>query len=399
MAGLLENTKVLEIADDKGAYCGKILADLGAEVLKVEKPGGDDTRKIPPFKGDIPHPEGSLYFAYYNTNKKSITLNIETKNGQEIFKQLARSCDVIIETFLPGKMKKLGMDYQNLKRANPGLIMVSITGFGQTGPYKSYLANEIIGFAMSGVMYECGDPTNPPTKSPGQLTIDLASTYAAAGVLIALFNRLSTKRGCHIDVSLQEVGAMTSYGPHISLYDLDGRLIERGGQRQLGDPAFGIYSCKDGHVHIGVWSPRQWKSLMAMMGNPEVLLDALWEDRLFRQDNRDVVESLIMDFTKSLTKAGLFDLGQSYGVPCAPIHTIAEFVDHPQIKAREYFIDLIHPYLGKIKYSSAPYRMSGKPWKPKRAAPLIGRHNKEIYTKQLGYSPKELGALRESGII
>jgi crotonobetainyl-CoA:carnitine CoA-transferase CaiB-like acyl-CoA transferase len=399
MIGLLENLKVLEIADSKGIYCGKILADLGAQVLKVEKPDGDESRKIGPFKGDIPHPEGSLYFAYYNTNKKSITLNIETKKGQEIFKKLARSCDVVIETFLPGKMKKLGLDYQNLKRINTGIIMVSITGFGQTGPYKSYLANEIIGFAMSGVMYECGDPTNPPTKSPGQLTIDSASTYAAAGVLSALFNRLSTKRGCHIDVSIQEVGAITSYGPHISLYDLDGRFIERGGQRQLGDPAFGIYSCKDGHVHIGVWSPRQWKSLMAMMGNPEVLSDELWEDRLFRQDNRDVVESLIMDFTNSLTKSELFDLGQSHGVPCAPIHTIAEFVNHPQIKARGYFIDLIHPYLGKIEYPRAPYRMSGKQWRPRRAAPMIGQHNKEIYTKQLKYSAKELGALRESGII
>lgn len=399
MDGLLENIKVLEIADSKGAYCGKILADLGAEVLKVEKPGGDEERKIGPFKKDIPHPDGSLYFAYYNTNKKSITLNIETIDGQEVFKKLARACDVIIETFLPGKMKKLGLDYQNLKKINPGLIMVSITGFGEIGPYKNYLANEIIAFAMSGAMFECGALTNPPTKGPGHLTIDLTSAYAAAGVLMALFSRLATKEGQHIDVSAQEVGATTSYGPHISLYDLDGRIIARGGQRQLFDPAFGLYQCKDGHVHIAVWTPQQWKSFVAMMGSPDVLLDSLWEDRLFRQNNPDVVENLITDFTIRYTKAELFDLGQSYGVPCAAVHTIAEFVNHPQTKARGYFVDAIHPFLGKIMYPRAPYRMSERPWKLRRIAPLIGQHNEEIYIKQLGFSATELQKLRKSDII
>lgn len=398
MAVLLEDIKVLEIADSKGVYCGKILADLGAEVIKVEKPGGDEGRKTGPFREDICHPEGSLYFAYYNANKKSITLNIETKNGRKIFKELAKASDVIIETSLPGKMRKLGLDYQDLKKINPGLIMVSITGFGQTGPYKNYLVSEIIGYAMSGAMYESGALTNPPTKGPGHVTIDLTSAYAAAGVLMALFNRLHTTKGQHIDVSVQEVGATTSYGPHISLYDLDGRIIGRGGQRQLFDPAFGLYQCKDGHVHIGVWTPQQWKSFVAMTGS-DVLLDPLWEDRLFRQNNADVVENVIADFTMRYTKAELFDLGQSYGVPCAPVHTISEFVNHPQTIARGYFVDATHPFLGEIMYPRVPYMMSETPWKLSRMAPLIGQHNDEVYIKQLGFSATELQELRECNII
>jgi crotonobetainyl-CoA:carnitine CoA-transferase CaiB-like acyl-CoA transferase len=399
MAGLLKNIKVLEMAESNGAYCGKILADLGAEVIKVEKPGGDETREMGPFKEDILHPEGSLYFFYYNTNKKGITLNIKKREGREVFKKLARACDVIIETSIPERMKKLGLDYKNLKTINPGLVMVSITGFGRTGPYRNYLVNEIVGFAMSGVMYECGDGDGTPTMGPGNLTLDLASAYAASGVLIALLNRFRTKAGQHIDISVQEVGTTASYGPHLSLYDLDGRIIKRGGQRQMFDPAFGLYPCKDGHVHIGVWTPNQWKKFFKMLGSPEALSDPMWEDRLFRQSNPELVESLTTDFTTKYNKAELFDLGQSYGVPCAPVHKISEFVNHPQTKDREYFIETIHPFLGRINYPRAPYRISEKPWKPTRPAPLVGQHNEEIYAKLLGYSEKELKKFMESGII
>ena len=396
----LGSFRILDLADSKGQYCGKLLADLGADVIKVEKLEGDEARKIPPFKNDIPCVEGSLYFNYYNSNKRSITLDLERKEGQSIFKKLAETADVIIETFQPRKSKEIGLDYSALKKIKKGIILVSITGFGQTGPYKNYLSNEIIAFAMSGAMYEAGSVENPPCLAPGNQTYGMASAYAALGVLIALYYRLTTGLGQQIDISLQasmaRFPALT--GLHLIGYDIDSRIHERGGQRQKRDPAFGLYPCKDGHVHVGTWTHSQWDLLVEWMGKPEELADPLWRNFMFRNQFHEVVEDLITRFTMSHAKAELYEQGQNRRVIMGPVNTITDFVKNPQIIDRKYFVGLEHSYMGKQTYPGAPYKLSETPWKLERPAPRIGEHNKEIY-EELGYSEDEMAQLKESSII
>ena len=198
--GILSGIRVLDLADEKGLACTKFFSDLGADVIKVEQPGGDPTRARPPFAGDQPHPERSLYFLHYNANKRGITLDLATPDGQELFRQLARTADVVVETFRPGTLSAWGLDYAALAALNPGLVMTSITVFGQTGPYRDYRGGELVAFALGGLMALSGEPGSPPCLAPGDLASGLASMHAALATQVAMFHRLKSGRGQHIDV-------------------------------------------------------------------------------------------------------------------------------------------------------------------------------------------------------
>ncbi|HLY65286.1 MAG TPA: CoA transferase, partial [Chloroflexota bacterium] len=204
MSAALEGIRILDLADEKGLPCTKFLADLGADVIKIEQPGGDVTRARAPFAGDVAHPERSLYFLHYNANKRGITLDLDTRDGQALFKELARKADVIVETFAPGTMANWGLDYKALSGLNPKIILTSITPFGQTGPWRDYKGGELIGFSMSGLMALSGEPGGPPCLAPGETACGLASMHAALATEIALYHRNRTSQGQHIDVSLAE---------------------------------------------------------------------------------------------------------------------------------------------------------------------------------------------------
>ena len=199
--------RILDLADEKASFCTKLLADMGAEVIKIERPDGDKSRLTGPFWGNTPHPEKSLSFWYHNTSKLGITLNLENEEGQQLFRRLAQRTDVVVESFPPGYLDKLGLGYGSLSELNPGLIMASVTGFGQSGPYREYHSCDIVASAMGGQMYVCGAPDTPPLKPYGQQAYYLASLFAAIGILLAFRQRKLSGRGEHIDISLQEAVA------------------------------------------------------------------------------------------------------------------------------------------------------------------------------------------------
>ena len=200
----LTGYRVLDLAGPLGFHCTKLLADMGADVIKVEPPGGDEARRVPPFKDDSPHPEKSLYFLHFNTNKRSITLDVEKPDGRAILLELARKTNVVIETYPPAQREELGLGYRELSAGNPGLVHASITPFGETGPWKDYKANDMAGIALGNLLYLAGEPGEPPLQPPGEIAYGMASTYGAFGIAVALYHRLESGRGQHIVVSMHE---------------------------------------------------------------------------------------------------------------------------------------------------------------------------------------------------
>lgn len=402
----LEGRRVLELSDGKGLYCGKMLAELGADVIKIEKPEGDPTRKIPPFKDDIPHSEKSLYFAYYNLNKRSVTLNLDCLDGQKIFKKLAETADIVIETFSPGYMKSIGLSYPELKEINNGIIMVSITNFGQSGPYRDYKASDLTAFAVGGPLLQSGDPEKPPCACPGQLAYDSASLFGAQGALFALYHRNLTGQGQHVDVSMQAsvVSATVDWGiPAYSFWDVaplgSERMPKRQGSKGAGVPG-DIHPTKDnGWVRTVVLSPWQFRRLTDWMGNPDSLADEVWENFIFRIMNRDFVEGVMDEWSVNYTKEELREGAFERGIPMVPVQSPAEFFNDPQPNARNYFVEVNHAEIGKHYYPGAPYRLSETPWQYYRPAPMLGEHNEDIYQNGLGLSKNEIIALRANGVI
>lgn len=391
----LRGLRVLDLTEDAGQHCTKLLADLGADVIKVEIPGGVRARRIGPFKDDRPHPEGSLYFAYYNANKRSITLDYSKTEGARILKRLVERTDVLVEGFAPGYLEEVGLGYMALREINPRLIMASITGFGQGGPHRHFLAPDIVPFAMSGLMYISGKPEGPPVTAPGSQPYDLASAQAAFGILMALYHRLFSGKGQHVEVSAQEAVACEEHT--ISRFSLDGHIVAReGSQHGTAAPAR-IYRSQDGYVHL--FAGPHWKSFREWMGSPEVLADPLWEDPDFRRANIDLVNPLIEEFTLSRGREELVREAQARHLPCTPVNTPADFIQSAQTQARGYLLEVEHPLLGRYLYPGAPYRLSETPWALRRPAPLLGEANEEIYCGELGYSREEMVALAAWRVI
>jgi crotonobetainyl-CoA:carnitine CoA-transferase CaiB-like acyl-CoA transferase len=394
----LSGYRVLDLAGPLAFHCVKLLADMGADVVKVEPPGGDQARRTPPFKDDLPHPEKSLYFLHYNTNKRGITLNLDSCEGRAIFLQLARSADVMLETFRPGRMDELGLAYSALSAGNPGLIMASITPFGQTGPWRDYKATDIAGLALSNLMVLTGEPGEPPVQAPGEVAYGMASTYGAFGLAIALYRRLDTGRGQHIDVSMHECGAhiagyfIPQYG---STRAKPNRASRKGEETDLYDP----YEAKNGYVRIFVIPVEQWRRLVDWMGRPEAIAGPEFEKMEYRREHGEIVHRVISDFCRRHTKEELYEEGQRRRVSVTPINTVREFMESAHTKARQIFIEMEHPVVGKYLHYGPVPRLSETPGRVTRTAPLIGEHNEEIYCDELGFSKEDLIALRAAGVI
>lgn len=394
--------RVLEIADEKGVYCGKLLAELGADTIKIEKPGGDDTRTIPPFAQDDPHPDKGFFFLYYNQNKRGITLNLELKHGQEVFRRLVHDADVVVESCAPGYLDSLGIGYPALSEINPGLIMTSITGFGQTGPYKDYKVTELVSFAM-GAMFQCGEPAKPPSVSPIMLAFHCAAIHAALATLLALRHRAASGRGQHLDVAIHDVAA-TSLGQGMATrwFNFQEILAREGSQHTTAPAA--IYPCRDGHAYVvgGLVpgnAPGSWPAFVDWIGSPELLQEPVWEEPNFRRQNVDVINPFITEHTMKYSKADLYREGQARHFPVSPVQTPADFVNSPQTKARGFFVEVEHPVVGRQTYPGSPCKLA-VPWETiKRPAPLIGQHNTEVYADELGFSRQELGVMKASGVI
>jgi len=382
--GALTGYRVLDLADSRGAYCARLLADLGADVIKVEGPEGDPGRRIPPFAGDAPHIEKSLYFLYRNANKRGITLDLKTGEGRANLQSLVKTADVLVENSQPGYMVGLGLGYPVLKEINPGLVMASITEFGQSGPYRDYKGSNLVDFALSGVMITSGFPGKTPCMMPGTPAYDAASVVVAISILAALYNRAASGRGQYIDASVHEASRIGLYPWSVPTYSYS--LNPGWGpptiETRLGPSIYPVYPCKDGFIRVVALTPRQWDALVRVLGSPEVLLLPEWREFLYRIGNADDLYALMIEFTMKYTMLELFEAGHREGVPIGPILNIKGFVDNPQTKARKFFVEVNHPIAGKALYPGPPYKWSVTPADIRRPAPLLGEHNKEVLRQE-----------------
>ncbi|UCC59679.1 MAG: CoA transferase [Dehalococcoidia bacterium] len=414
---------MLDLTDDQCSYCGKVLGDLGSDIIKVEPPGGDLARNTGPFRKDIPHPERSLYWWANNTSKRGITLNVETAEGREILRKLVGTADIILESFPPGYLDDLGLGYQDLSEADPGLIMTSITPFGQTGPYRDYKAPDIVGCCLGGLAYTVGDADRPPCHISFPQAYLLASIHAVCGTLAALRYRELSGEGQHVDVSMQEAVLWSLQGA-VQYWDLLEHNMTRSGHSRsyyIG-PRYPIrvmrysYPCKDGHVAfmvaggllaaISMPAMVQWMSEEEMLGAFEPMKDWGYDEWLVRdvismtQQEVDAEDNTLLNFFATKTRAELYEEALKRRIILYPVNTTKDLAEYAQLIAREFYTGVEHPELGEtIPYLGAPFRMMETPWSISRRPPLIGEHNDEVYGQELGYSRDEIVQLREAGII
>jgi len=400
--GPLAGIRVIDLADAKGLYCTKLLADLGAEVVKVEPPGGDPARAVPPFFKDDSHSEKSLYWFHYNTNKLSITLNLRTSAGIDLFEKLSLRSDIIVETFAPGVLDGLGIGWKKLSTANPRLILGSITPFGQQGPWKDHKATDLVGSALGGLLSTCGWPEKSPEQLGGHQAYHMASVQAAVGILMALYQRSRTQKGRHVDISMHAsipVNLMVA----VPVYEKTGRIMKREGDRHT-DPANGIFPCKDGYIDFRLRLQR-WDEFVQWLDDDHLageLTAEEWKDPWFRQrpENLEKIDATFRNFLIRHTKKELYEEGQGKGFEVAPVNRIPEVAESAQLRARDYFVTVEHPELdATLEYLGPPFRMSATPWKISNRAPLLGEHNEAIFQKELGLSPEELTGLKAAGVV
>ncbi len=401
----LSGLKVVEWTEFvSGPYCGKLLADLGAEVIKVEKPGlGDKARSYGPFPQGIPHPEKSGLFLYLNTNKLGATLNVESTTGMQIFKELIKQADILIENKPPREVEELGFDYQSLKNLNPGLVMTSITPFGQAGPYRDYKACDLISFHTSGLAF-----INPSDgvddiekKAPlrgATLQADLvAGLSGAIATMSALFARQITGLGQHVDLSEQE--ALASFmRRELGVFTVE----EMGWMRLKGTQpgmASDIYQCSDGRIYLICFHDRTWEPWVEFMGNPDWATSELFADMASRRENWDAAKAMIEEWTKEHTVDEIVHATEAMRIPCKPINTAKEIVESELLEARDYFAEVDHKQAGKVKFPGAPYKLSETPWRVEHPAPLLGEHNEKVYCDRLGYTKQDLVRMRAGGAI
>ena len=398
----LTGYRVLDLSDEKGVYCGKLLADMGADVIKVEPPGGNPMRRMGPFVHGEPHPERSLHWLHFNTNKRSVTLDVTTGDGARLFRRLVPTADVILETFQPGVMASLGLGYEELGQSSPGLIYLSITPFGQTGPHSHYRGSDITGFAMGGYMYVTGRPHTPPARLWGSQAYHTASNRAFIAVLLALYDRVHTGLGQHIDVSMQEAVAATT--EHVGVtYLYVGKSAVRQGFLHAG-LLVATFKCRDGFVSITTNTRRAWDDLRAWMdaeGMAGDLMEEKYNDSfLLRGAHSGHIEDLITRWAMNRTREEIMQWGQERHHPFGPVATPAEIMENPQLWDRGFFIGVEHPESGaSLVYPGAPYQLPQSPWRLRRTAPEIGEHNGEVYRQELGLSAEELSVLANNGVI
>jgi benzylsuccinate CoA-transferase BbsE subunit len=410
----LSSCRALDLTDEKGFLCGRILADLGCDVIKVEKPGGDSARTIGPFYQDIPDREKSLYWFSYNANKRGITLNIETADGRELFKRLVETADFVIESFRPGYMAELGLGYKDLSAINPRLIMISITPFGQEGPYRDFKAPDIVAMAMGGSMYVCGEPDRPPVRIGLSHAYPHGGAEGASAGLMALYWREETGEGQHVDVSTQECIAWTLMTVHQTWDLARTNMVRAGINRRLisGVLRRQIWHCRDGHVTFillgGLPGAKTIRALVQWMDREGFIEDFHrrmdWEAfdlARVSQEEMDRVCDPIGKFFLAHTKQELYEGARERHIQLYPVSSAKDIAEDVQLKSRGFWTEVEHPELGtRLLYPGPFVSFSQSPLKRKCSrAPKIGEHNEEIYVKELHLSPETLVTLTQGGVL
>ena len=398
-APALKGLKVLDLGDYISApLTSKLLGAYGAEVIKVENPGsGDPSRRVGPFLNDQPHPERSALFLCMNTNKKSITLDLRTRTGTEILKDLAGDTDVPVENAKPGVMSDLGLSYGVLEKANPRLVMASITDFGQSGPYRDYQGGRLVDNALSGYAYTNGDPDREPLAGGGEQPAYQGGLYGYAGVLAALLSRQETGQGQYIDISLLECMA-SIHQFTINRYEYSKMVQKRVGNRYAFSHPMTIYPCKDGFVSICPATEEQSERLLTLMEMEYLLDDPRFQSGFHRLANADEFDDLVRPWFMERSKQEIVETCQEWQVPASYVNDSSSLLADPQYVDRGFWTEIDHPEAGILPYAISPFRMSETPASSQRA-PLLGEHNEEIYGGWLGLSGEDIARLKRQGVI
>jgi CoA:oxalate CoA-transferase len=395
MSKVLEGIRVIDIGTFQAApFCCQILADFGAEVIRVEPPGGAIDRELGPFA-----PSGeNMNVALYGRNKKGITLNLQAEKGKELLRKLVKRSDVLVTNLTPKAVKRLAIDYGSLSKGNSSLIYASITAYGQYGPYSERPGFDPVCQAISGHMYTTGFEGSAPTKA-GTSFIDYSSgLYAVIGILLALHHRDRTGQGQEIDISLLDAGVSFMESVFVRYEVLDEVQPQMGNARPFSAPS-NAYRCKDGYVYLVITFNRMWQRFTKLIGREDLANDPRFATSEQRRRNRDYMDSLAKGWFADKMRDEAVKLLVEAGVPAGPVNTITEAIVDPQIQARKMIVDLEHPGVGKMPLYGIVIKLSKTPGSIETPVPHIGQHNEEIYCNLLGYKKDELSQLREQGVI
>jgi len=395
--GPLTDIRVIEMGQLlAGPFCGQLLADFGAEVIKCEQPGVGDPMRV--WGREKPYGK-SLWWPVVARNKKSLSLNLRTGEGQQVVRDLVAQSDILIENFRPGTMERWNLSYEELSKINPKLVMVRVTGFGQTGPYAKRAGYGAIGEAMGGLRYVVGDPSTPPSRMGISIGDELAATYACLGALMALHARERTGRGQVVDSAIYEA-VLAMMESMVSEYDVAGYRRERTGPILPNVSPSNVFDTADGKLLlIAANQDTVFRRLAAAMGRPELAEDPRYATHAARGENQAELDALINDWTKTVALAPLEALLEEHGVPCGLIYTAPDMLEDPHFKAREAIVELTHPDFGPMKMQNVAPRLSDTPGAVRHVGPALGEHTDEVLGGLLGIDEDTRADWRDRGII
>lgn len=398
----LENLTVLDLTRVlAGPFCTMMLADMGANVIKIEVPtGGDDTRTYPPFREkNLNGQRESLYFANINRNKKGVTLNLKAPEGKTIFKELVKKADIVVENYRPGVMDKLGLGYDVLKEINPRLIYAAVSGFGCYGPYHLRPGYDILAQAMGGMMAITGPRGGEPTRAGSALGDMLGGLHVTIGILAAVNARTITGKGQRVDVSLMD--SMIAATENTALKYLEsGQIPPRMGNRYAAVSPYDAFKVKDGVIIIAAGNQKLYEKLCTeVLHRPDMITDPRFVDMPGRLENQDAIQEVIEDTLKDYTMEEATQLVLSKGIPAGPILNIKQILEDPHVKEREMFVEMDHPTLGRITVNGCAIKLMDTKPSVRTPAPQLGQDNKAIYEGMLGMSEEEFAALHEKAVF
>ncbi len=391
----LSGLTVLDLTHEAaGPYCTKLLAGFGAEVIKVERPGsGDRMRATGPFYKDEEGPERSIPFLWLNTGKKSVTLDLKSRKGRGIMKDLVKGADLLIESFSPRVMPSLGLGYEELETINPGLVMTSISNFGRTGPHRDFEAEEITVYAMAGAMSLTGSAQREPLAPGIRVSQYSAALWAYFGTLVALYQRKETGKGQHLDVSIQECAVDNI---EIALANCIHMGTRARRSKHMMVP-WDLYACLDGYAAVLCGPFRHWLKGAEIFEEPR-LLEPQYRHVRDRHERRGEVEDLIQPWISRHTRQEIFEAGQGRGLAFGYLASLKEAIDLPPHADRGFLEETAHPVAGRHRYPGAPFKLSETPWK-QGSAPLLGEHTRQVLSERLGYSERDVAALCDEGVV
>jgi crotonobetainyl-CoA:carnitine CoA-transferase CaiB-like acyl-CoA transferase len=402
MPGALSSLKIVEVGEMVAApYAAKLMADLGAEVIKVERPVvGDGARRRGPYPGGTPHTEKSGLFLYLNANKYGITLDLARPEGMELLDKLVAQADVLVHNVAPPDIDRIGLNFARMRRVNPRLVMTAITPYGLTGPYRNHRAEDLTLWCAGGICAINGagmdHPEMPPLKTFGHQAGFQGGVHGAVATMGAVMAAMRDGEGQEVDVSIQESLAAQlelffEYWPYMGL------IANRLGRKPI--QPLEAMECKDGWIYLCCVEEHQWRGFVEVMENPEWASEEIFNDRMKRADNWEALKIFLEEYVSQQTVLDLYRKVQAKRVPFAPVSTMGDLLNSEHLKARGFFVEMAHPVAGTYKYPGAPLKYGATPWEIRMPAPVLGQHNDEIFGRRLGLAPARLAELKRTGVI